>query len=120
MPGGCWETKQQVKKGLSPVAWPKDFDNYGTYLYGYASPHDGNYMVHRSLRGKEPQWGMGHEAFVGQPSRRVALGAVAAAARSSATSLRGRGRGMPGGRGTGSREVRRSLRAERLLASAAS
>lgn len=81
MPGGCWETKQQLKKGIRPVVWPKNFDMYGTYLYGFASATDGNYMVHRSLRGKEPQWGHGHELFVGghKPlATRVPGGATAA------------------------------------------
>ena len=65
MPGGCWETKQHVKRGVRPIRWPADFDSYGTYLYGFASPHDGNYVVHRSLRGEEPQWGLGEH----QPRR---------------------------------------------------
>ena len=60
LPGGCWETKQQVKKGLPPT-WPADFDLYGTYLYGHALPTDGSYTLHRSLRGNMPQWGLEHD-----------------------------------------------------------
>ena len=59
-PGGCWEAKQQAKQGAT-VRWPDDFDNYGTYLYGYALPTDGSYTRHRSLRGNVPQWGFEHD-----------------------------------------------------------
>ena len=61
--GGCWETKQHVKRGVRPIPWPADFDAYGTYLYGVASPYDGNYVVHRSLRGNAPQWGLGEHVW---------------------------------------------------------
>ena len=60
MRGGCWQTKQQVKRG-EPASWPEDFDHYGTYLYGVASPRDGFYTMHRSLRGDAPQWGLQHD-----------------------------------------------------------
>ena len=53
--GGCWETKKKVRQGMLPVAWPSDFDMYGTYLYGVASRGDGFYTIHRSLRGDTPQ-----------------------------------------------------------------
>ena len=60
-PGGCWDTKQQARRGVRQPAWPRDFDDYGTYLYGVASPRDGSYVTHRSLRGSEPQWGLNHD-----------------------------------------------------------
>jgi hypothetical protein len=61
LPGGCWELKQKYQQGVRPLVWPADFDSYGTYLYGHASRTDGSYTVHRSLRGKMPQWGLQHD-----------------------------------------------------------
>ncbi len=58
-PSGCWALKQKLAKGeaLASLAWPADFDAYGTYLYGYASAIDGSYTKHVSLRGSGGQWG---------------------------------------------------------------
>lgn len=74
MKGGCWELKQMVKHGRTRV-WPADFADYGTFLYGVDSPHDGSYTQHRSLRGNVPQWGLnapGHKHFrrklIGSPN----------------------------------------------------
>lgn len=61
-PGGCWELKKKAARGERPLRWPTDFDQYGTYLYGVASERDGSYMLHRSLRGNVPQWGL-HDAM---------------------------------------------------------
>ena len=114
-PGGCWELKQRMAKGERPLVWPANFDRYGTYLYGYASPTDGSYTIHRSLRGNVPQWGFNHNPrHVDKPHMRrgrttAAAGTDdamdAAAAHSqrrkpiSATSKGTRGRGhSPGGR----------------------
>jgi hypothetical protein len=58
-PGGCWELKRNATRPGAELRWPIDFDDYGTYLYGHASPADGNYMSHKSLRGDQPQWGLG-------------------------------------------------------------
>mmetsp|Transcript_21951 Transcript_21951/g.64776 ORF Transcript_21951/g.64776 Transcript_21951/m.64776 type:complete len:184 (-) Transcript_21951:87-638(-) len=80
MPGGCWELKRNASLGGRPTEWPDDFDKYGTYLYGVASPSDGNYMAHRTLRGRaEPQWGLGNhlapeEAMRGSSQRRGGRG----------------------------------------------
>ena len=66
-PPGCWALKKcrvenPAHPGCSPAArlWPADFDVFGTYLYGTASPYDGNYVQHRSQRGDAPQWGLGN------------------------------------------------------------
>uniref|UniRef100_A0A7S4C7J5 Uncharacterized protein n=1 Tax=Chrysotila carterae TaxID=13221 RepID=A0A7S4C7J5_CHRCT len=55
-PGGCWEFKNEIAKGNVAAKWPEAFDDYGTYLYGFASAQDGHYTVHRSLRGNAPRW----------------------------------------------------------------
>ena len=55
---GCWATHQAVQKHQTPLPWPANFDQFGTYLYGYASPNDGDYTVHHTLRGGEGQWGI--------------------------------------------------------------
>ena len=57
-PGGCWALKQAIARGEARPRWPADFADYGTFLYGYALPSDGSYTVHRSLRGKQGQWGI--------------------------------------------------------------
>lgn len=46
---------QAAQKGVHPLVWPADFAKYGTFLFGVASPADGSYTVHRSLRGTSPQ-----------------------------------------------------------------
>lgn len=70
-PGGCWELKRNATQPLAELNWPNDFDDYGTYLYGHASPRDGNYMRHRSLRGDQPQWGLGGGRNRDQPPRKA-------------------------------------------------
>ena len=107
-PGGCWALKQAVHArskthpgpltirphaDASPgeLAWPEDFDQFGTYLYGVCSPTDGTYTLHRSLRGNQPQWGLDH-----RPKQDL-LGGTAP---SDASAHAGRGRrGGRGGRG---------------------
>lgn len=67
-PGGCWELKRNATIPGAELHWPKDFDKYGTYLYGVASSNDGNYMSHRSLRGSQPQWGIGRGPNHNEPT----------------------------------------------------
>ena len=46
---GCFETRKRVEAGeTDPIPWPSDFDDYGTYLYGYCTRGDGFYTRHRS------------------------------------------------------------------------
>ena len=56
--GGCWALKKSVADGAtrSSLKWPDDFNDYGTYLYGYADV-DGSYTRHKTLRGNVSQWG---------------------------------------------------------------
>ena len=70
-PGGCWALQQAVARGETHLPWPRDFDDYGTYLYGYASARDGSYVEHRSLRGAQERWPTLQElGLKGTPRRR--------------------------------------------------
>ena len=64
--------EQPSHPGCTPAArrWPADFDEFGTYLYGVASPSDGTYVQHRSQRGNTPQWGLGNHLTVQNRRRR--------------------------------------------------
>lgn len=97
MRGGCWETKQQVRRGVQSPAWPADFDEFGTYLYGAATPSDGSYTHHHSLRGSAPQWGLEHNPFADM-ARPAGRG-------SSSSSSRRRGSGSKPGSNANSRQL---------------
>lgn len=68
--GGCWDMKRKIQRGESPP-WPSDFPKYGTFLYGFHSPHDGSYTLHNSLRGNMPQWGLTDEGTQGSRARHL-------------------------------------------------
>ena len=105
MPGGCWETRKRYAAGeREAIPWPRDFDAYGTYLYGVCSPSDGKYTQHRSLRGSAPQWGLDHKPLKRgwAPSKEDTAAAWAHAVRRGKGEGRGgRGSGRGGGRGGG-------------------
>lgn len=126
MPGGCWEAKQRVKAAALAAGggssagrviwWPKDFDDFGTYLYGMCLPTDGFYSKHNSLRGGGGQWGLDHHPLGHHPKldgamprgrRMLSHGHRDKAFGGSMAMAMAVGRGRGRGRGRGSERRRR-------------
>ena len=101
---GCFETRKRVEAGeTDPIPWPSDFDDYGTYLYGYCTRGDGFYTRHRSLRGHGPQWGLEHHPLGdarggGKGGGRALHGGSKGGGRGGKAKGRGRGGGRGGRR----------------------